>query len=100
MATHTLGTNANNSLVAVKFSYDTTVLLPADLATINANIKNDINPAHPSIPGAFVREGFLVIPNRQACILLLPGDGIAVDSTGWPIVLSARSLAAGPWTFT
>lgn len=46
-------------------------------------------------------EGFLEIPGRGT-IKVYPGDKILIDNTGWPIVLSAATVAyAGSiWTFT
>lgn len=101
MATLTLGTAATTTLVAVAFSQDTTTLLPADLATININILDDQNVAHPpavySGLGGFVREGFLYVPNRGK-LTILPGDFVAYDpATGFPILLSARAAAGASW---
>jgi len=70
----------------------------ADLATINNDIKDDQNVAHPKVPGAFSYNGQLFIPNRGV-LKLLPGDWVAVDATtGWPILLSSYAIASGPWT--
>lgn len=45
-----------------------------------------------------MREGKLFVPNRGS-LVILPGDYVAIDSTtGWPILVSARAIAAGPWT--
>ena len=104
MATHTLATSGN--LVAVTFSGAVTVLLPADLATINQDILDDVNvthpPAHYSGCGGFVREGLLYVPNRGT-LKVLPGDVVAVDTAsgvGWPILVSAGAIANGTWTYT
>jgi len=104
MATGTLATSGN--LVAVAFSQDVTVLLPADLQTINYGILDDQNVARPHASvggiGGFIREGFLFVPNRGQ-LKLYPGDVIALDDTsgvGWPILVSADSIANGKWTFT
>ncbi len=95
MATITLGTNATSSLVAVDFQKD---LSSADIATIAKDIKDDLNPTHPIWPGAFSKIGMLFIPNR-GYLQVLPGDYVGVDATtGWPILVSARAIAAGPWT--
>jgi hypothetical protein len=95
MSTITLGTSATTSLnPALKFlSTDN----PADFAALCAAIKNDLNPAHPVMPPSFTHEGRLYIPNRGV-LTMLPGDYVGVDSTGWPILVSANAIANGPWT--
>lgn len=113
MAIGTGGSNAATSLSALKApgSYITQagvvssiVETDADIATINQAIKDDQNINNP-VPGGgsmwgWSRNGMLYIPNRGA-IRCLPGDCIMVDATtGWPILVSARALAAGPWTTT
>ena len=46
-------------------------------------------------------NGQLVIPKR-GILKVLPGDVIAVDNTGWPILVSAAAIgyAGALWTFT
>lgn len=98
MATKTAGTNATTSLRAVAFSKGLTTLSDADIATMALAIKDDQNVAHPVWPGAFARAGLLYIPNRGV-LTVLPGDYVMVDNTtGWPILVSARAIASGPWT--
>jgi len=94
MALLTLGTNATTSLAAFNFSRNPAHL--ADVATFNANVLNDQVNGHPIWPGAF-RNGLLQIPNRGV-LQILPGDFIAYDSTGWPILVSSNAIANGPWT--
>mgnify|MGYP001589923803 CR=1 FL=1 len=100
MATNTFGTDANNSLTAVIYA---TSLLPADVATIQQGIKDDkiaVVPNHPIYRGdAFSRAGLLYIPNR-GILQCLPGDVIAIDNAGWPILVSADSVAyaSSLWT--
>ena len=101
MSTKTLGTAANNTLTAVAYSLDRTVLLPADLATINVGILDPVGnrhyPAAYSGLGGFVREGVLVIPGRGT-LKVLPGDFVAIDpATGWPILLSPEAAAGASW---
>ena len=100
MALLTLGTNATTSLAALKFlpGYGSGVSA-ANVAAFNADVRDDQNVSHPLIPGSFdMSVSRLYIPNRGV-LQLLPGDYIAVDATtGWPILLSARAIAAGPWT--
>jgi len=100
MATITIGTNANNSLTGLQFTGN---MAPADLATINAAIFNDSNPANntsPKVaPSAFSTSGTLALPGGRGTITLQPGDYIAVDpNTGWPIVLSANAANNGAFT--
>lgn len=45
-----------------------------------------------SNPGAVNFEGQLFIP-RRGVLQLLPGDVVALDNTGWPILVSAASIA-------
>lgn len=96
MALLTLGTNATTSLSAFNFNRNPAHL--ADVATFNANVLDDLNVAHPIWPGAF-RNGILQVPNR-GWLQILPGDFIAYDSTGWPILVSKNAIANGPWTHT
>lgn len=96
MATKTLGTNATNTLTALAYLPGIGVLSPADVATVDT-IKDDLNVAHPVIPGCFVQSGSLYIPNR-GYLQVRPGDYVAIDSRGWPILVSADSIANGPWT--
>lgn len=95
MATITLGTTANNSLTALLYNPGRT---DADIAAINNLIKNDANVALPLVGGAFVRAGLLIIPNRGQ-LIIKPGDYVGVDAaTGWPILVSGKAIASGPWT--
>jgi hypothetical protein len=92
----TLGTNATTSLTAIRFGQDVS---DADFATIASLIKDDLINGSPVYPGAFSQTGQLFLPNR-GYIQVLPGDYVAVDSTGWPIVISANSIAGSGWTHT
>jgi len=95
MATVTLGTNATTSLVALAWNRMSAI---ADVAAIAVAIKDDQNVNHPIWPGAFAKNGRLYVPNR-GFLNMLPGDYVAVDATtGWPILLSARAIASGPYT--
>lgn len=93
MATGTLGTAATTSLVSINGWNPMTAV--ADIAAIAANIKGQANPTHPISPGAFSASGRLHFPGRQGFLLLQPGDYIAYDNFGWPIVVSAQSIAGG-----
>lgn len=101
--TVTLGTNAGNTLTAVKFlpGYGSGVSA-ADVASICALIKNDLNVNHPLIPNSFKMDSSrLYIPNR-GILKVLPGDYIGIDETGWPILVSKHAITDGStsWTHT
>lgn len=88
------GTSASTSLAAIKFIQPMTA---ADFGNLRETILDDLNVAHPIYPGAFSSAGQLYIPNRGV-LRVLPGDYVMVDATtGWPILISARAIAAGPW---
>lgn len=94
MATKTLGTAANNTLVAMPFGSDPTI---ADIAAIAEHILNDQVNTHPIVQGAWTNSGLLFIPNRGV-LQALPGDYVAYDpATGWPILLSKRAAAGVSW---
>jgi hypothetical protein len=111
MATSTLGSNSNSSLpfalqapgsftnqAGTKFA---SIAAAADVATINQAILDDQNRNLPS-PGAgstwgWSTTGKLFVPNR-GWLQVFPGDWVAVDNRGWPILLSADTIANGLWT--
>jgi hypothetical protein len=99
MATGTLGTNATSSLTSLNWNNMSAV---ADVAAIAALIKGQPGSGtYQTIsPGAFAKSGRLHFPGRQGFILLKPGDYIGVDSFGWPIVVSAQSIASGSTSWT
>ena len=96
MATATLGTNATTSLTAL---LNNPVMNPPDFATIQQAIKDDLTNTHPVWPGAYSTHDQLFIPNRGV-LKVLPGDYVGVDANGWPILVSAYSIATGGWTHT
>lgn len=96
MATGTLGTTANNSLTSKAFAG---ALAPADVAAIANAIKDDLNNIHPIWPGAWSQSGMLYVPNR-GILKVLAGDYVGVDAQGWPIMVSANSIAHAAWTHT
>lgn len=114
MSTITLGTNAQTTLTALTFS---DVMNTTDFATLQQLILDDQSKpmgqpanaapaAKPVWPGAFTRDGLLYVPNRGV-LKVFPGDMIGVDANGWPILLSANSIAGGSspsastsWTHT
>ena len=97
MATVTLGTDATTSLPALAFLRGIGSLAAADVASINNAIKDDLNPAHPVVGGFVQSDGHLYVPNR-GILSLRPGDYVGVDSQGWPILVSANSIANAAWT--
>jgi hypothetical protein len=112
MTIGTAGTNLTTSLTALfhpgSFISPSGVVqsfveVDADIATINQAIKDDQNPNLPApgaIPmGGYSRAGQLYVPNR-GWLKVMPGDLIGVDANGWPILVSARSIATGGWTKT
>lgn len=98
MATKVLGTTADNSLnPALKFlpGYNSG-MSAADIATMANAIKDDLNVTHPKWPQAFSSNGLLYVPNRGV-LKMLPGDYVGIDSQGWPILVSANSIANAAW---
>ena len=90
MALNTFGTNGTGTLSALDWNSASSA---ADVASVANNIKDDLNVAHPIVPGAFTRNGYLFVPNR-GFLRLLPGDWVAYGSTGWPILVSAAAKTA------
>jgi hypothetical protein len=109
MATTTSGTVAATTLTSLQWTPGSAV---ADIQSIAALIFSDGSPAmaggssqnNQSVsfnqagsqgpwPGAFINNGKLYVPHR-GWLQLLPNDWVAVDNTGWPILLS--KLSAGP----
>lgn len=95
MALVTLGTALTTTLSGV---LNNGAPATADIASILNSIKDDQNPAQPIWPGAW-QEGYLFIPNRGK-LRVLPGDYVAFDSTGWPILLSGIVAASASWVHT
>lgn len=91
MALRTLGTAAGNSLEALLFSPS---MVAADFASLQQAIKFDGVEGSKTVPGALDRAGFLHVP-RRGLLRILPGDFIGVDNLGWPILVSAASIASG-----
>ena len=103
MALKTLGTNATTTLHALVAGVD---LTPADIAQVRANIKDDYlnslsTPGAPVIwPGGFeMNAGELYVP-RRGVLKVLPGDYVAYDAFGWPILVSSFSIAYGSTSWT
>lgn len=96
MALKTLGTNATTTLHALVFQRGG--LATADVATFKENILNDQVNVNPIYPGAF-EQGLLYVPNRGN-LIIMPGDYIAYDATGWPILVSANAIASGSTSWT
>jgi hypothetical protein len=97
MALVTLGTNATTSLQGARFVGGGSIS-NVDVGAYNNLAKDDIIVAHPNPPDIFM-SGILTIPNR-GWLKVLPGDYIAIDANGWPILVSAYSIATGGWTHT
>ena len=91
MALKTLGTTANNVLDALQFS---PVMTQVDFASLQNAIKFDGVEGNKTVPGAFARSGFLIVP-RRGILRVLDGDWVGVDAQGWPILVSANSINSG-----
>jgi|SRR5215472_3648324 len=114
MATVTGGTAATTTLIGIPMS-PSLASLPAgsgsfagyfanitDFATIDANILDDINPAHPIFgpTNGITPQGMLYVPNRGV-LRMRAGDYVFYDpATGWPILLSGRAAAGASWVHT
>lgn len=109
MATKTLGTLATTTLTALQWPTDYTAndssLAAADIRTVAQAIYDDeIGKANAGLVNSIMRGAFaqwgnrgqLIVPNRGV-LLIKPGDWVAYDSTGWPILISNKSL---PTTLT
>lgn len=104
MALHTLGTTSSTAIAkAFKWTPGLNSIASADMASLaNAILNDQVSSGISQIwQEGFAFNGILNIPNR-GILQVLPGDCIAVDSSGWPILVSKASLAAGGtnWTFT
>ncbi len=99
MSLITLGTSATTSLNALvvpsQANGATTHFLPADIAAFNNAIKSDTG-IHPIQNGGF-RNNTLYVPGR-GFLKVLPGDYVGVDANGWPVLISAYSIATGGWS--
>lgn len=53
------------------------------------------------LPDSFSKNNLLYVPNRGV-LKIHPGDAVAVDASGWPILVSNEALAynGSSWTFT
>jgi hypothetical protein len=102
-AIKTLGTTANNSLTALVAALTSVASGggPAQDATDRAQIvnliKDDLKVSHPLMPTAWSQSNLLYVPNR-GILQVLPGDYVGIDSQGWPILISANSIANAAWT--
>lgn len=68
----------------------------ADFATVEQAILDDTNRLL-IVHGSWSKHGVLYVPNR-GFLTVKPGDWVAVDNRGWPILLSADTIANGLWT--
>ena len=91
MALKTMGSQAQTTFSAIQMTGAMTV---ADVATLTLSILNDQINGRPIYPGAFSSTGLLYVPNRGV-LKVLPGDYVAVDTVGWPVLISALSAGTG-----
>lgn len=100
MAIVTLGTATTTTLSALLWDKGASF---ADVSQVARNIRDDNistgGGTRPVYPGAFSRVGTLYIPNR-GFLNLEPGDYVAYDNTGWPILLSNIAAAGANWVHT
>lgn len=94
MALLTGGTSATTTLAGFKALAGAST--PQDGGTFRANILDDLNVAHPIWPDAY-HFGKLYVPNRGV-LKVLPGDYVFYDPNGWPILVSANSIAGSGWS--
>lgn len=95
MALITLGTNATTTLQALDWNPQASV---SDIAAIAAGIKGQ-NAVQAATFGNFSQPGRLHFPGREGFVNLLPGDFVAFDLQGWPVLVSGWSIAnGGGWT--
>lgn len=94
MTTKTLGTTTTTALTAITWAQASAGILPADLASVSENILDDLRRTR--IVKGMSTGGVLTIP-RRGVLKVLPGDYVAIDSQGWPVLISAYSIAHGPW---
>lgn len=113
MALGTLGTNATTSLNFIKAGFSGTGTGQQsypNIGVFNNAIRDDQIANHPQIrnqtlygfdgqvTGIQTGGCLLHVPNRGV-LRVLAGDYVAYDTTtGWPILVSARAINAGPWT--
>lgn len=111
MATSTFGSNTTSALpfslqapgsfITPAGTARSSAALDADIATVQQAIKDDLTNTNPinTPQGGWSRAGMLYVPNR-GWLKVLPGDWVAVDTQGWPILISANSIANSLWTHT
>ncbi len=118
MALRTLGTNAQTTLSGFVVGFND--LITADVASLNLGIRSDppgygawnnvqntgliqqgatspntVGSVQNRVNQAYVRNGYLIIPNRGS-LQLKNGDFVGFDTTtGWPIVVSGQAAATG-----
>ena len=101
MSLTSMGTSGTTTLRGLHMDSN---LSAADAATLRANIKRDgvfVNNAwvqignHTVYPGGFEfqgGQGLLHVP-RRGVLQVLPGDYVAYDPNGWPILISGWSIS-------
>ena len=98
MALITCGTQGANALTGMIYANSSTGGQSAiDKGQFNNAIKRD--RFSPGAPFHALVSGQLFIPHRGV-LNILPGDLIAYDVTGWPILVSAAAAASASWAHT
>lgn len=95
-STKNLTTAAGKSLIAYTLVQNGSAANAAAVAEIANSILGD--NTRRIVDGSFTQGGFLHIPGRGN-LQVFPGDVVAVDDYGWPILISKNSIANGhDWT--
>lgn len=82
------------AFVIAKPSATEVTLSTAATASLSGAKVAIINPMGPGQNGRLSFNGLLDIPGRGT-LKVFPGDVVALDSTGWPVLISAASIAYG-----
>ena len=78
----------------------TTAVIAGTPQPLGVQPRHQGSNAASQIPGSFLPNGRLVIPNR-GILQMLPGDFVGVDANGWPILVSLQSvLTSGAYQST
>lgn len=93
----TLTTSMQGLVVPSQSNGAITHFSATDIGNFNNLMKSDTG-VHRIEKGGF-RANLLHVPGRGT-LTVKPGDYVCVDANGWPILVSAYSIATGGWTHT
>jgi hypothetical protein len=97
MTLKTAGTATTSTLAALVQGSNFSAV---DAALLRANIKYDGVNGSVVLPGAYEFQGgngLLYVP-RRGVLQVFPGDYVCYDAQGWPILVSANSIAGTGWS--